>query len=77
MSGVPSSKTWMESDTSRAVLVAALYGVSDPQAVAGMEHIGWTWEFSDGSWGFVKRDASTRSRSQPTAMRPVYVAVLP
>ncbi len=63
---------WEAADLRTGAAAAELYGVADAEPPAGMELVGWTWEYGDGSHGFVKPAESIRSRSQPVRMRPLF-----
>lgn len=63
---------WNGTQTRRAQQAADLYGVLNPAVPDGMELMGWTWEYADGSWSVVIVGDNTAHRSQPARMRPVF-----
>jgi len=75
MSRRVSKREWLQANTQTAVQTAALYGVDSPEPPGpGLEHVGWTWEYADGSAGLVRLTDTVRNRSQPVRMRPVWAS---
>lgn len=53
------------------------FGVADPRVPLGYDHIGWTWQYDDGTWIIVKLSERVAGRRRPKTIRPIFAPINP
>jgi hypothetical protein len=74
---VPSRQEWRAAAHARAIRLAedaaALHNIHAARPpTTGLELVGWSWEYPDGSYGLVRRGEAVGHRGQPARMRPLF-----